>query len=399
MRLFRFFVVGVLSLVVCASADARTLASYNIAGWELNAFADDKTGRFSSCIASAQYNSGVSVFFMIDDAYHWYAGLKGRKIHVIDDRRYEFIFKIDDGQIYNFSGISAGRDMVIVSLRSNANIFQEMRRGRMLYTKVAGEFTPFRLDGTSRMLATLVDCVRYKGQLSDPPQAAPAPGGEATAGASPKAPVPRRGTIQTGSGFFVNDRGAGITNAHVVADCKNAVISGYGPARILARDTINDMALVQAAGDPKTPFAKIRRKPLQLGETVYAMGFPLAGQLDNGLNFTSGLVSSLAGMGNDARLLQFTAPIQPGNSGGPVVDNGGAIVGVIQSKLSEVASLQNNGSLPQNINFGIKADLAANFMRANGVDPTDLDIVPAQEATAVAREGRGYTFQIKCTVE
>ncbi|GLI21751.1 serine protease [Xanthobacter flavus] len=399
MELMRIFVGAILSLVVCASAAARTLASYNIAGWELNAFADDKTGRFSSCIASARYNSGVSVFFMIDSDFRWYAGLKGNKIRVIDDRRYDFLLKIDDGQVYNFSGISAGRDMVIVPLQNNSGIFQEMRRGRMLYTKVAGELTSFRLDGTSRMLAALLDCVRYKGQLSDPPAAGPATGGEATAGASQKPAGPSRGTIQTGSGFFVNDRGAGITNAHVVADCKSATISGYGPARIVARDAINDMALVQASGDPKTPYAKIRRKPLQLGEAVFVMGFPLAGQLDNGLNFTSGLVSSLAGMGNDARLLQFTAPIQPGNSGGPIVDNGGSIVGVIQSKLSEVASLQNNGSLPQNINFGIKADLAANFMRANGVDPTDVDTAPPQEATAVAREGRGYTFQIKCTVE
>lgn len=275
-----------------------------------------------------------------------------------------------------------------------------MQSGHLLYTKIGEIYYTFRLDGTAQALPALVDCVRTyaNSKVAVAPANPPTPAPTTPAVVQPK-DKPNRGAISTGSGFFVGGAGMGLTNAHVVEGCASATLLGYGPARIVARDSLNDMALVELSGKTSTPAARFRSEPLQLGETVYALGFPLAGQLDNGLNFTSGLVSSLAGMGNDTRSLQFTAPIQPGNSGGPIVDGRGLIVGVVQSKLSEMAALTQSGSLPQNINFGIKADLAANFLRANGVDPKIEAGAPLQEATAIARDGRNYTFQISCKIQ
>jgi len=197
----------------------------------------------------------------------------------------------------------------------------------------------------------------------------------------------------------VTDDGVGLTNAHVVAGCREASVTGFGGATIVARDTANDLAAIRLRSPTRTVPVMFRRKPLQLGEAVYVLGFPLAGQLDNGLNFTNGLVSSLAGAGNDARHLQTTAPIQPGNSGGPILDKSGALVGITRAKLNEFVALERSGSLPQNINFGIKADLAASFLRANAIEPNEGGPGPDLEPTDIASNGRTFTFQIICKVE
>lgn len=400
MRAILGWLAAMVLALACTPSAARTVESYNVAGWRLSALANDKTGRFESCIASAEYNNGFSLFFYIDDEYVWSVGLSGGRIRVVEKRTYGADMWIDNGRVHHFNAVALSDHTVSVILKGNVPLFQELRLGNTLHISVAGQFAEFHLDGTARMMLTLLECVRHYRDGAPEPEVADAPEPDrSTPARTSAADPPRRGAVSTGSGFFVTPQGIGLTNAHVVAGCNAATITGYGPARILARDTVNDLALVRLVHSQPTPIAKIRRRPLQLGETVYVMGFPLAGQLDNGLNFTSGLVSSLAGMGNDTRLLQFTAPIQPGNSGGPIVDDSGLIIGVIQSKLSEIAALKESGSLPQNINFGIKADLAANFVRSNGAEASDAETAPPRPATAIAQDGRGFTFQISCVVE
>ncbi len=141
------------------------------------------------------------------------------------------------------------------------------------------------------------------------------------------------------------------------------------------------------------------RRSLKLGEFVYALGFPLPGIIDNGLNFTGGQVSSLSGLGGDTRHFQLSAPIQPGNSGGPVVNTSGQLVGVTRARLDDVATLEASGSLPQNVNYAIRSDIAASFLRANGIDPSESESAAKLEPTDIATAGRGYTFQIRCSVE
>lgn len=149
----------------------------------------------------------------------------------------------------------------------------------------------------------------------------------------------------------------------------------------------------------KTEPARFRKGVSQLGESVHLLGFPLAGQLDNGLNFTSGVISSLAGPGNDRSVVQITAPAQPGNSGGPVVDASGLVTGVMQSKLNDRAALRATGSVPQNVNFGIKSPRATEFLRANGVEPQEVDAGRTLTGVAIARDAAAYTVQVKCTVK
>ena len=72
-------------------------------------------------------------------------------------------------------------------------------------------------------------------------------------------------------------------------------------------------------------------------------------------------------MGDDARMIQISAPVQPGNSGGPLLDSSGRVIGVVNSKLNEIAYAKATGDLPQNVNFAIKANVAMNFLDAHSV--------------------------------
>ena len=106
----------------------------------------------------------------------------------------------------------------------------------------------------------------------------------------------------------------------------------------------------------------------RLGESVEAFGYPLADILSTSGNFSLGNISALSGLGDDSRYLQISAPVQPGNSGGPLLDQRGNLVGVVSSKLNALnVMLQKEGDIPQNVNFAIKASVAATFLQSNNV--------------------------------
>ncbi|MFG1433315.1 serine protease [Xanthobacter sp. V2C-8] len=211
-------------------------------------------------------------------------------------------------------------------------------------------------------------------------------------------PAPKVGT-SFGSGFFVRYDGTGLTNAHVVEGCRSAVIEGYGEARIMARDKTNDLALLQPIGGLRTGAAQFSKRAVKLGEFIYVLGFPLSTFVANGLNFTGGSVSSLSGIDGDSRQMQMSAPIQPGNSGGPVVNTSAQLVGITVSHLNEFAALEKSGSLPQNMNYAIRSDIAASFLRANGIEPLEAEPTSKLAPEEIAAAGREFTFQVKCKVE
>ena len=134
--------------------------------------------------------------------------------------------------------------------------------------------------------------------------------------------------VSQGTGFFVSSDGYAVTNAHVVEGCSAVrVISGLSVqvlSRVVARDAQNDLAILKIETKPGVSAAL--RTGVRIGEPVSAFGFPLAGLLATGGNFTTGNVSAVAGLGNDTRFLQISAPVQPGNSGGPLLDQSGNVV-------------------------------------------------------------------------
>jgi S1-C subfamily serine protease len=152
---------------------------------------------------------------------------------------------------------------------------------------------------------------------------------------SPATPEPQQeephAAKSTGTGFFITIDGRIITNAHVVGDCSEIHVGtgqgNYSVAHLLARDTTNDLALLKVDASP-TRVAALRYA-VRLGENVEAFGYPLSQLLATSGNFTTGNVTALAGIGDDSRYLQVSAPVQPGNSGGPLLDENGNLVGIV----------------------------------------------------------------------
>ncbi len=159
-----------------------------------------------------------------------------------------------------------------------------------------------------------------------------------------------------------------VTNAHVVEDCRSARIrpGGGAPAlaRIVARDAANDLALLET--DMRPSKVATIRPAARLGESVAVFGFPLSSVLASSGNFTLGNVTALAGLGDDTRFLQISAPVQPGNSGGPLLDENGNVIGVVTSKLNAVRTLARTGDIPQNVNFAIRASALTASSKADG---------------------------------
>lgn len=207
-----------------------------------------------------------------------------------------------------------------------------------------------------------------------------------------------RSDMRSASGFVVTSDGYVVTSAHVIEGCREVFVGNFGRARIAKVDRINDLALVKINARDLVP-APIRTQAPRLGETVYALGFPLADRLDNALNFTSGLVSALAGLENDRRAIQFTAPIQPGNSGGPLVDETGALIGIVRSKLGDAELLKTKGVTAQNISFAVRAQYVATFLATAGVQPIEVGPGKPKLAVDVAEMGQLYTLQVLCLPE
>lgn len=216
----------------------------------------------------------------------------------------------------------------------------------------------------------------------------------------PRAPdvksAPKARAISTGSGFAVS-KNVLLTNAHVVADCVSFEIrqgSMMGRGKLVSADERTDLALISV--DQPNPIVPSIRQSATLGEDVMVAGYPLAGLLSSELIVTTGQVNSLAGIRNDPTLLQVSAPIQPGNSGGPLIDRAGNIVGVVVSKLNVERLAKITGDFAQNINFAIKPEVIRLFLTANGIDQSRPTQVKRLENQDIAQRARAFTVQIVC---
>jgi hypothetical protein len=144
--------------------------------------------------------------------------------------------------------------------------------------------------------------------------------------------------------------------------------------------------------------ASLRTKSATLlGESATVFGFPLGGALSSTGNFTTGVVSSLRGLRDAAGEIQITAPVQPGNSGGPVLDRSGAVIGVVQGKLDALKAVRATGDIPQNVNFAVSLDVLADFLEKNSVQFNSVERQPAIETTQVAEIAQSFTYKISCT--
>lgn len=213
-----------------------------------------------------------------------------------------------------------------------------------------------------------VDALRQRVRIDDLPKgpwaklaAAPPEAGNRSAGTSH-----RDNKRFTGSGVVVARQGRVLTNAHVIEQCGKITVAVGGeprPARVVAVDAKVDLALLSTEG--ALPRAAGLRAPVSTrsGEEIVAIGFPLSGVLSEEPIVTTGIVSALAGIRGDPTQLQISAPVQPGNSGGPVFDMNGNLVGIVVAGIGTLkAARAIGGAVPQNVNFAVNVAEAQKFL-------------------------------------
>ena len=159
-----------------------------------------------------------------------------------------------------------------------------------------------------------------------------------------------------------------MTAQHVVEGCASVTLADGRELDLIAADSDLDVAALRAPG-PAGHWLALAKGELRLGQQVHAAGFPYYSIAGTSLNLTSGNVSALAGVDDDGRFFTFSAPVQPGNSGGPLIDSRGAVRGLVVARLSEDYIVEATGSLPQNVNYALGEAELARFLRRHRVDP------------------------------
>jgi S1-C subfamily serine protease len=216
----------------------------------------------------------------------------------------------------------------------------------------------------------------------------------------PGEPIPNAPQVSSGTGFVVAAQRV-MTNHHVIERCTAVRVRPADGgrdlvARVIAQDPRRDLALLAVEGElgPPLPF---RRSPaVRRGEQVVTYGFPLAGLLSSGPTLTTGEISALAGLGDNEQQFQISAPVQQGNSGGPLLDLAGNVVGVIVSKLNAQRIAQRTGDIPQNVNFAVKGEEAIAFLREHRVEPTLADSATLRSAAEVGEIAHRSTLFVRC---
>lgn len=255
---------------------------------------------------------------------------------------------------------------------------------------ISESYIPDRYNNTRRRLSTIICSIPW----STPPKwftAAPSP-----APAPPETELPKYEATTTGSGFFVSREGHIVTNAHVVSQCITVRLSNGSVLRTVAVDAQSDLAILQASAKPPS-YARLQGgQGVRSGDSVVAIGFPYSGALASEPTVTTGTVSALAGMGDDRRKIQITAPVQPGNSGGPLLGPTGAIVGVVVGKLNAIEIAKLTGDIPQNVNFAISPGTLQSFLNTYAV-PYELKSGTSNVSPAdIAAEAVQYVVNIQC---
>ncbi|MBD8491936.1 trypsin-like peptidase domain-containing protein [Pseudomonas syringae] len=194
----------------------------------------------------------------------------------------------------------------------------------------------------------------------------------------------------TGTAFVVGPAHL-MTCAHVIEDMSVLYITsleGRYKVEPVVVDRRNDIALLRVQGASPLKTLPFREGPgCEAGDNVVALGYPLASISGGSLQVTQGGISSLFGLHSDASLLQFTAPIQPGSSGSPLFDSGGAVVGMVTSSVPDA----------QNMNFAVKSALLVAFLQACRVPTTLLQPDKTYTTTEISRVAQSSLWLVEAS--
>ena len=398
--------------VVAAATPSSARGPYGsitVGNWQGGAYTNDKNGAFTHCAAGTTYQSGIYFVVSIGENGTWRLGFAHESWRLNAGEAFPLALTFDGQAVFNVHGIPFGAQLVNVDMPVNSTLIAQFRKAKVMTAFAQGQLFQFNLNQTAQLLPALLNCVVSvkKNGVSNAGEFAVAPKPAAAAAAAPppnsSPSKPGKAVAQSGTGFVISSNGHVVTNQHVVDGCVGDIsgnLSAEAPVklRLVSSDETNDLALLQAP----TPFkevAVIRQNAVQVGNGVVAIGYPYHGMLTSDFTVTTGIVSSLSGLFNDTRHLQISAAVQPGNSGGPLLDAGGAVVGVVAAKLDAIRVARATGNLPENINFAIKTGALRDFLDNSAVmyRVTERRDANNLETSEIAKNARGYTLLISCT--
>ncbi len=394
----------VVTAIATSAHAAGPFGSIHVGNWIGGAFSDDNTGVFSHCGATSPYANGVILVIGQNASNNWLLGFASPAFKLKKGDTYPINVTFD-GQYEARLFANAGSDTMLTAILppAVARTFQKSS----LMVAVAGQSTlQFQLSSTGPLLSMIASCVTKvkaeglngAGDFSKAAALKPNPAPDAQGAAPPKA---AKSLSWSGTGFVISATGHILTNNHVVDGCTDLKgnLGGQPPTalRVVSRDETNDLAVVQGPADIFKSFAKIRDRAIHSGDSVVAIGYPYHGLLSSDFTVTTGIVSSLSGMNNDTRQLQISAAVQPGNSGGPLFDTNGLIVGVVSAKLDAIRVARATGTIPENINFAIKTGAIRDFLD-NSVVPYETAAPGGDLKTSdIANNARAFTLLVTCT--
>ncbi|MDE0113359.1 MAG: serine protease [Albidovulum sp.] len=200
--------------------------------------------------------------------------------------------------------------------------------------------------------------------------------------------------ISNGSGSLVSRDGHILTNQHVAFGCDKLTING-ADAFLVGADAGLDLAVIKAPRLVGREPIKFAPSLIELGEPIFVLGYPVH-SISPSLNATSGVVSSATGLFGDRTRVQISAPVQPGNSGGPVLSRNGSQVAVVSSKIS--LDLKNKVNI-ENIGYAVRSSKAIEFLETFGIAvqiAIDAFDEPRSSAASSAMEWRRAVVRVEC---
>lgn len=180
----------------------------------------------------------------------------------------------------------------------------------------------------------------------------------------------------SGTGFAITDDGYVLTNAHVVANAKSIKVHGKSfnrDAQVISVDRENDLALIKINYELDPLYLNFKTD-YQIAKDVSVLGFPNIGLQGLSMKYSAGSISSTTGFKDDNHTFQVSAPIQPGNSGSPVLDENMHVIGVISSTLNPISTIVEDGYIPQNVNYAIKLNAVKSLLESNRTEYKKLNL-------------------------